>query len=135
MTRPRKGVHRICIHCGSEFYVPSYRAETAKYCSQSCLAKVHLVQFQHRWKKLNKPTHKYKQLRVNGRMIREHRYVMEIFLGRKLERWEHVHHINGDSLDNRIENLVVLTWHEHPVVEKMEQITASSRKNAFVGSS
>lgn len=43
----------------------------------------------------------------------EHRVVMEQHLGRPLARSEVVHHINHDSLDNRIENLQVLTWSDH----------------------
>jgi hypothetical protein len=48
-----------------------------------------------------------------GTGIRQHRYVMEQHLGYKLESWQHVHHINHNKTDNRLENLVVLSVQEH----------------------
>lgn len=115
--RPRLGENKTCITCNKEFYVPQYRLkkECTKYCSRSCLAKIHLSEFVpiHGFKPLNKPLHKYKEINVNGKRVREHRYIMEQHLGRKLELWEHVHHINDDSSDNRLENLEVLSNSDH----------------------
>lgn len=45
--------------------------------------------------------------------IAEHRLVAERTLGRVLERGECVHHLNGDKLDNRAENLAVMTISDH----------------------
>lgn len=52
----------------------------------------------------------YKEITVapNVRKL-EHRVVMERLLGRALKPTEHVHHRNGDRLDNRPENLEIWT--------------------------
>jgi hypothetical protein len=42
-----------------------------------------------------------------------HRLVLEAKLGRKLEPFEEAHHINGDRLDPRPENLEVAKVEEH----------------------
>lgn len=47
----------------------------------------------------------YKIIYVDGRRLLEHRYVMETKIGRPVRPEETVHHLNGDRIDNRIENL------------------------------
>jgi len=50
---------------------------------------------------------------VPGRgSVLKHRLVMEERLGRRMERHETVHHINGVRLDNRIENLELWSSHQ-----------------------
>ncbi|MFE6846560.1 HNH endonuclease signature motif containing protein [Streptomyces sp. NPDC057686] len=43
----------------------------------------------------------------------EHRVVAEMTIGRGLETWEHVHHMDGDRANNSPDNLSVMTNAEH----------------------
>ena len=58
-------------------------------------------------------TNGYKRIPVNNKSVREHRHVMEQHLGRPLDRDEHIHHIDGDKLNNKIENLILISNAKH----------------------
>ncbi len=50
---------------------------------------------------------------IKNRGVRKHRMIMEEYLGKKLTRKEVVHHIDGNTLNNKIENLQVMSISEH----------------------
>lgn len=68
------------------------------------------------YKRISKPSHPNAQ---SSGVILEHIWVMSEHIGRPLYRGETVHHINGDRLDNSIENLQL--WNSsHPPGQRVE---------------
>jgi len=59
------------------------------------------------------PLNPYRRCMKEGKYVYEHRWLMEQHIGRKLLKNEHVHHINGNTTDNRIENLEILSNSDH----------------------
>lgn len=103
-----------CANCGNELVKRSKEAywqfAERKFCSRPCADKgrtttrVPNSEFKARYRQKKLP---------DGTRMLEHRWVMQQHLGRRLETWEQIHHINHDRLDNRVENLEVVTTAEH----------------------
>lgn len=66
------------------------------------------------YRAIHKPEH---PRNISGYVL-EHRLVWEEHNNAYLLSFAHVHHINGDTLDNRIENLQVLSRAEHSHIHR-----------------
>lgn len=111
-----------CANCGVVFRP---RAKTTKYCSRQCLWVNNggHNKKQESWWKNQKGYVEGAIWLPDGTQIRvkQHRFIMEGILGRPLEPWEDVHHINGVKDDNRPENLEVLPHGEHTKITNSER--------------
>lgn len=110
----RKGIYRKCATCGKNFYIyPSKISPTVRFCSIKCYSVTKKGNLNYFWKGGT-----YKDIRerprINGTKTRLSRIIVEEKIGRKLKSIEVVHHINKNTLDNRIENLYIFqTTSEH----------------------
>lgn len=58
----------------------------------------------------------------DGSGMKEHRYIMEQNIGRKLEQNECVHHIDGNRTNNDLSNLQLMTIGEHSKLHREKEI-------------
>jgi hypothetical protein len=68
----------------------------------------------------------YRRIKINGKWTAEHRYVMEQYLGRKLNIKEIVHHKDGDGLNNVISNLEIMSWGQHSAYHLTKEVVISA---------
>ena len=123
-----------CLDCKNTFFINKYRAEKGKgeFCSKKCYDS-YQRKYPHtkkltgvygkkhpRWKGgkyISKFGYVYiykPEYATNPRgYIKEHRYLVEQKIGRRLREDEVIHHVNGDKLDNRLENLEIINPAEH----------------------
>lgn len=75
----------------------------------------------------NKTGYYLSNTRRNGKRVRLHRFVYETEKG-KIPKGYHIHHIDHDKNNNTIENLTLMTQHEHLSLHGYEMSDEEKRK-------
>lgn len=105
-----------CKVCGKEVRTDGVRKDTFKYCSMECRKKDHIAE-----PRLYRGRQYYMCRNGEGKEILYHRYIMEKHIGRKLLITEIVHHIDENTLNNSLDNLVIMSRKEHIILHKTQE--------------
>ena len=64
---------------------------------------------------------------TSGKVVQEHRYIVEQLLGRKLASWEQIHHRDGYTHNNHPHNLELWTY-SHPKGQRVRDVVKWCRE-------
>jgi hypothetical protein len=108
-----------CLNCGIEFSPKqAFRKDRPqRFCSNNCSVKYRSGSRHPRFKNgcVYKGRHFIRLPGPDGtsKQVRAARFIMEQHLGRPLLSTEHIHHIDGNSLNDCLDNLVILSNADH----------------------
>lgn len=115
---------KICAACGEKFSPQAKegtkRFAVRKYCSNRCVGTANAD----RRKQPVNMVSRYRRVKIDGKSVLEHRYVMEQVLGRKLQPHEQVHHKDHDRFNNDPSNLEVVSSAEHGMRHTVKSIVS-----------
>jgi hypothetical protein len=125
-------IEKICPECKKIFFSDR---NSRKYCSRPCMYKNNGKNNEHLKNKnptwfINQKGYIEGMIYIDGkrRMVKQHRYIMECYLKRKLLMHEDVHHKDGNKLNNNIDNLEIISHAEHTIVSNKTRIRKTGYK-------
>lgn len=130
MPAAKPKVKLVCAVCEVLYDVQPHRAKRSKYCSFTCkqvgaARASSLVQIE-KFRGKGRPD---VYVKYWGKHM--HRVVAEKKIGRKLEKWEIVHHIDGNKHNNSPDNLLVMSQSDHIKLHHSEMMEARKNKRGY----
>ena len=109
----------LCPSCLNQIEKIKKDGLKAKYCSHQCYGQNRIKRgpykkkiFINKYIYIYAPSHPH-AIGTRKLYVAEHRLIMEKNIGRFLNETEIVHHKNENTMDNKIENLVLMTLSQH----------------------
>lgn len=122
----RMNLDAVCEQCGKIFRKDSQK-DTKRFCSNACVYEY--KRSRPRKATVGKDGYKYIWW-ADGTGTKEHIYIMEQSIGRKLRKDECVHHIDGNRQNNDLSNLRLMTRGDH---SKLHREKEKESGKAFFG--